>query len=85
MVEETPVEEVPVVDKVPTVLVNGIECRTMKEMILYKMDRTFAILGIVLMGTWAIAKGSEMPASGIQIVGLAITALATYVGGRTGK
>jgi len=83
--ETTVVDETPVVNKDPVILVNGVECRTIKEMILYKMDRTFAILGIVLMGTWAISKGTEMPASAIQIVGLAITALATYVGGRTGK
>ena len=85
MADEIPAEEVPVVKKDPTVVINGIECRTIKEMILYKMDRTFAVLGIVLMGTWAISKGAEIPGPAIQIVGLAITALATYIGGRTGK
>ena len=87
MPDEIPVEEVPIVEKAPAVLVNGIECRTMKEMILYKMDRTFAILGIILLGTLAIAitKGSEMPTPAIQVVTAAITALATYVGGRSGK
>ena len=85
MADEIPAEEVPAVKKDPTVVINGIECRTIKEMILYKMDRTFAVLGIVLMGTWAISKGADMPAPSIQIVGLAITALATYIGGRTGK
>ena len=47
MADETPVEEVPVVEKVPAVIVNGVECKTMKEMILYKMDRTLAILGLI--------------------------------------
>ena len=85
MPDEIPVEEVPIVEKAPAVLVNVIECRTMKEMILYKMDRTFAILGIILLGTLAITKGSEMPTPAIQVVTAAITALATYVGGRSGK
>ena len=85
MADEIPAEEVPAVKKDPTVVINGIECRTMKEMILYKMDRTFAILGIILLGTLAITKGSEMPTPAIQVVTAAITALATYVGGRSGK
>jgi len=67
------------------VVIDGMECRTIKEMILYKMDRTFAVLGIILLGAWAISNGAEMPAPAIQITTGAVTALATYIGGRTGK
>lgn len=74
--EETPIE---------MVTINGVECRSFKEMILYKMDRTFAVLGIILLGAWAISKGSDMPAPALQITMGAVTALATYIGGRTGK
>ena len=58
---------------------------SIKQLILYKMDRTFAVLGIILLGAWAISKGGEMPAPAIQITTGAVTALATYIGGRTGK
>lgn len=66
------------------VALDGITDRTIKEMILYKMDRTLAVFGIILLGAWAISKGTEMPAPAIQITTGAVTALATYIGGRTG-
>lgn len=67
---------------IPTENINGY---SIKQLILYKMDRTFAILGIILLGAVAIFKGTEMPVPAIQVVTAAITALATYIGGRTGK
>lgn len=33
-----------------TVRINGVDCRNFKEMILYKMDRTIAIVGIIILG-----------------------------------
>jgi hypothetical protein len=65
------------------IVVNGVECKSIIQMILYKMDRTFAVLGIILLGAWAISQGTDMPAPAIQITTAAVTALATYIGGRT--
>ena len=65
--------------------VDCVPVKTVRDLILYKMDRTFAVLGIILIGTWAIAKGTEMTGPAIQITTGAITALATYIGGRTGN
>jgi len=63
--------------------IDGVECRTFKEMILYKMDRTIAIVGIILLGALALSfKTVNTTAS--QIVMVAIGGLVTYVGGRTG-
>jgi len=81
MPDETP-KETPAVPKPAGVIVNGIECRTIKEMILYKMDRTIAVVGIVLLGCWALS--IKTPES-VQITMAAIGGLVGYVGGRTGK
>jgi hypothetical protein len=62
--------------------VENIDGYSIKQLILYKMDRTFAVLGIILLGAWAISKGGDMPAPAIQITTGAVTALATYIGGR---
>jgi len=64
------------------IMVNGVEYRTIKEMILYKMDRTIAVVGIVLLGCWALS--IKTPES-VQITMAAIGGLVGYVGGRTGK
>ena len=83
MAEEAPVvDEALAVNKDPVVLVNGVEYRTIKEMILYKMDRTIAVVGIVLLGCWALS--IKTPES-VQITMAAIGGLVGYVGGRTSK
>lgn len=56
--------------------------RNLKEMLLYKIDRTLAILGIVILGAWALKIGTN---EAIQIAMAAIGMLGGYVGGRTGK
>jgi len=70
-------------DETPTV-VNGVECRTMKEMILYKMDRTLAILGLIALGIIALTtKTVTVPA--ISVVSLIAGGLVTYIGGKITK
>ena len=54
---------------------------TVKGYLLYKLDRTLAILGIVILGTYAIfASAGEN-----QIALAAIAGLVGYVGGRSGN
>ena len=79
MADETPVEEVPVVEKVPAVIVNGVECKTMKEMILYKMDRTLAILGLIAIAIIAL-KTKTVAVPAIAVVSLIAGGLVTYIG-----
>lgn len=59
------------------------ECRTIQEYILYKLDRTLAILGII--GIAVVALFIYAGAEGVQIATGAIGGLVGYVGGRTGK
>ena len=82
MAEETPT--VPIPPKPAGVIVNGVECRTMKEMILYKMDRTLAILGLIALGIIALTtKTVTVPA--ISVVSLIAGGLVTYIGGKITK
>jgi len=74
-------EDAPVVEEIPGVLIDGVECRTIKEMILYKMDRTIAVVGIVLLGCWALSKGTP----DVNVTMAAVSGLVGYIGGRTGK
>lgn len=55
---------------------------SIKAYILYKLDRTLAILGIIGLGVWALKIGT---AESIQIAMAAIGGLVGYVGGRTGN
>ena len=64
-----------------TITTEGVP-RNIKEMLLYKVDRTLAILGIVILGAWALKIGTN---EAIQIAMAAIGMLGGYVGGRTGK
>ena len=59
------------------------ETITETQNLLYKVDRSLAIVGIVAIAIVAIFfyKGSE----GVQIVSAAIGGLVGYVGGRTGR
>jgi len=56
------------------------ETYTIKAYLLYKLDRTIAILGIVGLGVWALKIGTG---ESIQIAMAAIGGLVGYVGGRT--
>ena len=71
-------EDAPVVEEIPGVLV---EERTLKEMILFKMDRTIAVVGIILLGCWALSKGTP----DVNVTMAAVSGLVGYIGGRTGK
>ena len=51
-----------------------------KKYILYKVDRTIAILGVIILGTWALRIGT--PESS-QIAIAAIGGLIGYIGGRS--
>jgi len=56
------------------------ECRTIGEYLLYKLDRTIAIVGVVLIAMVALWKGLDP-----NIATAAIGGLVGYVGGRSGK
>jgi hypothetical protein len=58
-------------------------CYKTADYILYKMDRTLAILGII--GIAVVALFIYAGAEGVQIATGAIGGLVGYVGGRTGK
>ena len=59
------------------------ECRTIGEYVLYQMDRTIAILGVIVIALLALylAKGPDS----MNIATAAIGGLVGYVGGRSGK
>ena len=65
-------------------IVNGVECRTIKEMILYKMDRTLAILGLVAIAIIALTT-KTLSAPAIAVVSLISGGLVTYIGGKITK
>jgi len=77
-------DETQTVPKPAGVLVNGVECRTMKEMILYKMDRTLAICGLILLGFTALMVKTLSPAA-TTVVSLIAGGLVTYIGGKITK
>jgi len=70
-------------DETP-IVVNGVECRTFKEMILYKMDRTLAILGLILLGFTALMVKTLSPTA-TTVVSLIAGGLVTYIGGKITK
>jgi hypothetical protein len=53
-----------------------IQCRTLKEMLLYKMDRSIAIAGIVLIGVYSVYNGPEMRDIAMGVV----TGLGVFLG-----
>ena len=77
-------EELPAVPKPAGVIVNGVECRTFKEMILYKMDRTLAICGLVLLGIITLSV-KEVSSTASTIISLIAGGLVTYIGAKTTK
>lgn len=63
-----------------------IECKyvpkTILELVMFKSDRTIAVIGIVVIGCLAILLGDE-PLEQIAIA--AVGGLVGYIGGRTGN
>lgn len=56
--------------------------RNLKEMLLYKVDRTLAIAGLIVLGIWALKISTS---ESIQIAMAAVGVLGGYIGGRTGR
>lgn len=65
------------IDSVDCVNANGK--KALKELLLYKADRTLAIAGLIVLGVVALALGIK------EIAMACAGALAAYVGGRVAK
>ena len=52
--------------------------RPWKELIFYKLDRTLAIAGLVVIGIWSLYKGQATNPIALAVVG----SLGVYIGGR---
>ena len=59
------------------------ECRTISQYLMYKVDRTLAILGVIVIALLALYLG-KAPDS-MNIATAAIGGLVGYVGGRSSK
>ena len=58
------------------------KCYSVKEYVLWKLDRTIAVLGLVALGVWALYRNTpETVQIGIAVVGV----LGGYIGGRAGN
>jgi amino acid permease len=57
-------------------------CHTLAEYMLYKLDRTIAVIGLILIAAWVC--WLKLP-DGMQIVNTAVGGLIGYICGRTGK
>jgi type IV secretory pathway VirB2 component (pilin) len=62
-------------------IINGqleeVQCRTIKQMLLYKMDRTLAVIGVVVLGAWGLYVGTD---ASTQVTMAAIGGLVVYLG-----
>ncbi len=58
--------------------------KTFREMMLYKMDRTLAIAGLIGIGIVAMVI-SNLSTTAVQIVTVVGSGLVGYIGGRTAK
>lgn len=58
-------------------------CYSASDYLLYKMDRTIAILGVIAIAIYAMMV--LVPEAATQIASAGIGGLIGYVGGRTGK
>jgi hypothetical protein len=54
----------------------------LRQMLLYKLDRTIAIVGLCVLGTWALSIATN---ESLQVSVAVVGALAGYIGGRSGK
>jgi len=77
-------DETPKVSEDVSIKVNGVECKTFKEMVLYKMDRTIAICGLILLGFTALMVKTLSPAA-TTVISLIAGGLVTYIGGKITK
>ena len=70
-------------DPIETTPKDNDECKSLGEFILYKVDRTLAIAGVIAIAMLALylAKGPDS----MNIATAAIGGLVGYVGGRSGK
>jgi hypothetical protein len=59
------------------------ECRTIGEYILYKLDRTLAVIGVIVIAITAMFLIARQEA--MQIATAAVGGLIGYIGGRAGK
>jgi ribosome biogenesis SPOUT family RNA methylase Rps3 len=55
---------------------------TIKEYVLYKLDRTLAVVGLIVLGCWSLV---ELTPETSQIAIAVVGGLVGYVGGRSGK
>jgi hypothetical protein len=55
---------------------------SIKDLILYKLDRTLAIAGLVAIGVWSLAKDAGSPEI-IQVTIAVVGVLGGYIGGRS--
>lgn len=53
-----------------------IQCRTLKEMLLYKLDRSIAIAGLVAIGVYSVYTGPELKELAMAV----ITAIGVFLG-----
>ena len=67
-----------------SVTVNGVECKSIKEMILYKMDRTIAICGLIALGVTSLLV-KEISPTASNVIALVAGGLTTYIGGKITK
>ena len=63
------------------IIENG-KCFTVKEYLLYKLDRNIAIAGMILLAGLALWRATP---ESVQIAMAVIGGLVGYIGGRTGK
>ena len=59
-------------------------CRTVLEYMLYKIDRTLAIAGLIAIGLYAIFS-SDIPDGAIKVISSVVTGLSMYLGVRLGS
>jgi type IV secretory pathway VirB2 component (pilin) len=53
--------------------------KSIREMLLYKIDRTLAVVGIIALGAWALKVGTN---EAIQIAAAAVGFLGGFISGR---
>lgn len=66
------------------VVEDRIPCRTAAEIILYKMDRTLAICGLIAIGIVALTV-KAIPPTASTTISLIAGGLTTYIGGKITK
>lgn len=59
-------------------------CRTVLEYMLYKIDRTLAIAGLIAIGIFAILS-TKIPDASVKVLSSVVTGLSMYLGVRLGS